>query len=158
MQCDAGTNPHHTLYATGCKHISLINAWTIKEPHLPHKTGLDVTQSHAHACTICGPLHVQVVHAQPQIGSLNLCYQKYLWCLHQQQDGETALTFASKKEYLRSVELLLKASADPNHMTMVSTAGKQSLLRLINVFFNFKQRFCCSNLTYRYVRTVDVKK
>ena len=57
--------------------------------------------------------------------SLNLCYQKkYLWCHYQQQDGETALTLACKKEDLRSVELLLKASADPNHMTKVNTAGK----------------------------------
>ena len=47
-----------------------------------------------------------------------------LQCLYQQQDGETALTFACKKEDLRSVELLLKASADPNHMTMVSACGK----------------------------------
>ena len=97
-----------------------------------------------HAGTICGPLHevnFQAVHAQPQIGSLNLCYQKYLWCLYQQQDGETALTFACKKEDPRSVELLLKASADPNHTTMVSTVGKQSLLQLINfVIFNFKQQ------------------
>ena len=83
------------------------------------------------------PLHEK--KKQPQIGSLNLCYQKYLWCLYQQQDGETALILACKKEDLRSVELLLKASADPNHMTMVSTVGKQSLLQLINFIFNFKQ-------------------
>ena len=30
------------------------------------------------------------------------------------------------------MELLLKASADPNHMTMVSAAGKHCLLHLIN--------------------------
>ena len=62
------------------------------------------------------------------LGSLNLCYQKYLWCL-QQQNGEVALIFACKKEDLRNVELLLKASADPNHMTMVSIVGKQYLLQ-----------------------------
>ena len=39
---------------------------------------------------------------------------------------------ACKKEDLRSVELMLKASADPNHMTMVSTAGKQYLLQFPN--------------------------
>ena len=94
------------------------------------------------AGTICGPLHeanFQVVHAQPRIGSLNLCYQKYLWCLYQQQDGETALTLASKKDDLRSVELLLKASADPNHTTMVSTVGKNISFSLF-VIFNFKQQ------------------
>ena len=63
---------------------------------------------------------------------LKLCYQKYLWCLCQQQNGETALTFACKKEGLRSVELLLKAGADPNHMTKVSSAGKQYLLEFLN--------------------------
>ena len=68
----------------------------------------------------------ECMHNQNILESLNLCYQKkYLQCLHQQQDGETALTFACKKEDPRSVELLLKASADPNHMTMVNTAGKE---------------------------------
>ena len=70
---------------------------------------------------------------------LNLCYQKYLWCLYQQQDGETALVLACKKEDLRSVELLLKASADPNHITNVSTTGKQSLLPFPFSFLNFIQ-------------------
>ena len=63
---------------------------------------------------------------------LNFCYQKYLGCLYQQQDGQTALILACKKEDLRSVELLLKASADPNHMTMVSAVGKQYLLQFPN--------------------------
>ena len=97
----------------------------------------------------CGPLHEAQLHytCKNQYswlqfsrsicttrGSPNLCYQKtYLWCLYQQQDGETALIFASKREDLRSMELLLKASADPNHMTKVSTAGKQYLLQFLTL-------------------------
>ena len=61
-----------------------------------------------------------------------LSEEVYLQYFYQQQDGETALMFACKKEDLRSVELMLKASADPNHMTMVSTAGKQYLLQFPN--------------------------
>ena len=71
------------------------------------------------------------------LGSLNLCHQKkYLWCLYQQQDGKTALILACKKEDVRNVDLLLKASADPNHITKVSIVGKMYLLQLIN-FPNF---------------------
>ena len=59
---------------------------------------------------------------------LNLGYQKkYLWCLYQWQYGETALTFACKKKDLMSVELLLKASADSNHMTMVSSYYRKTM-------------------------------
>ena len=43
--------------------------------------------------------------------------------LHRQQDGQTALIGACKKENVRNVELLLKASADPDHMTMVGVTG-----------------------------------
>ena len=35
--------------------------------------------------------------------------------------GETALILACKKEDLRSVQLLLKANADANHRTKVSS-------------------------------------
>ena len=66
-------------------------------------------------------MHNQKYFTKPE----SLLSEKYLQCLYQQQGGETALTFACKKEDLRSVELLLKASADPNHMTMVNTAGKE---------------------------------
>ena len=43
--------------------------------------------------------------------------------------------------------MLLKASADPNHMTMVSAAGKHCLLHLI------KPTFFCARLVALYTAT-----
>ena len=139
MRCNAGMR-FPSLHTTGCETVYTDKSMCMQ---IPSSCG-PLHEAQLHYTCINNDYQIQLVaifkecmHNHRYLGSLNLCYQKkYLWCLYQQQNGETALTFACKKDDLRSVELLLKASADPNHITMVSTTGKQYLLPFPN-FLNF---------------------